>query len=63
MQMVTVVLRDVTQHAEQIRVVLMLISPLIYSKSFILFINSLLCAVAREILACWVPKRKPHRHI
>lgn len=47
MQLVTVVLRDVTLHAEQIRVVLTLISPLIYAKSLGLITNSPLCAVTR----------------
>lgn len=44
MQPVTVVLRDVTLHAEQITVVLTLISPLIYAKSLGLFTNSPVCS-------------------
>lgn len=51
MQLVTVVLRDVPLHAEQIVVVLILISPLIYARSLSLFINSPLCAATRETLA------------
>lgn len=51
LQPVTVILRDVTLHAEQIIVALMLIAPLIYAKSSSLFINSPLCAVKRETLA------------
>lgn len=51
MRLVTVALGDGALHAEQITVVLMLISPLIYTKSLGSFINSPLRAATRETLA------------